>query len=45
MRRVIKGYEVCRKIEALGSELGKPKKNVVISKCGEIDKRIGVRMP
>ena len=43
--RVIKGYEVCRKIEAVGSELGKPRKNVIISKCGQIDKRIGVTLP
>ena len=40
--RVIKGYEVVRKIEEVGSEMGTPKKKVIISNCGEISKKYGL---
>lgn len=34
--KVIKGYEVVKKIETLGSRSGKPKAKVVITDCGEL---------
>ena len=40
--RVIKGYEVVRKIEDVGSEMGKPRKKVIIANCGEISKKYGL---
>ena len=42
--RVIKGYDVVRKIEDCGSENGKPKKKVIISNCGEIGKHFGLKI-
>jgi peptidylprolyl isomerase len=35
--KVIKGMKLVRKIEALGSRSGQPKKRVVISDCGELE--------
>ena len=34
--KVIEGMDVVKKIEALGSETGRPSKKVVISDCGEL---------
>jgi peptidylprolyl isomerase len=42
--RVIKGYEVCRKIEEVGSQNGVPKKKVIIEDCGEIGKNYGINL-
>ena len=42
--RVIKGYDVVRKIEDCGSENGKPKKKVMIANCGEIGKHFGLKI-
>ena len=36
--RVIKGYDVVRKIELCGDELGRPIKKVIISACGRYNK-------
>ena len=41
--RVLSGYEVCRKIEECGSELGKPKRKVIIDDCGEISETISFK--
>jgi peptidylprolyl isomerase len=41
--RVIKGYDVVRKIENCGSENGKVKKNVVISNCGVVGNNFGLK--
>lgn len=41
--RVMKGYEVVRKIEECGSELGRPKKRVIIADCGEITNTYGLK--
>ena len=42
--RVIKGYDVVRKIEECGSQNGKPKKKVMIANCGEIGKHFGLKI-
>ena len=42
--RVIKGYEICRKIEEVGSQSGVPKKKVIIEDCGEIGKNYGINL-
>ena len=34
--QVIEGYEVVKKIELHGSQLGKPSKTVTITNCGEL---------
>ena len=36
--RVIKGYDIVRKIEECGDDMGRPTKNVIISGCGKHNK-------
>ena len=33
---VINGYDIVKKIEALGTQSGKPKKKVIIAECGQL---------
>ena len=33
---VVNGYDIVKKIEALGTQSGKPKKKVIIAECGQL---------
>ena len=33
---VVQGYDIVKKIEALGTQSGKPKKKVIIADCGQL---------